>query len=48
MSRVVDFQGEMHGKEKGRRGGSYILSLKKFSINPKININANKKFQKEN
>lgn len=47
MSRVGDFQGEMKGKA-GRRGNSYILSMKKFSINPRINNNASKKFQKEN
>jgi chitin synthase len=44
-SRVGNFQGEMRPKN-GRRGNSFIISLKKFSINPKINEDAVKKFKK--
>ena len=46
-SRVGNFQGEMRPKA-GRKGSSFILSLKKFSLNPKINDDAYKKFRKQN
>jgi hypothetical protein len=32
----------------GRRGGSYILALKSFTLNPKVNKNDAKKFKKQN
>ena len=46
-SRVGNFQGELKPKA-GRKGSSYILSLKKFSINPKFNEDAIRKFKRAN
>lgn len=33
---------------KGKRGGSYIMALKSFTLNPKVNKENAKKFKKQN
>lgn len=33
---------------RGRRGGSYIMALKSFILNPKVNKENAKKFKKQN
>ncbi len=33
---------------RGRRGGSYIMALKSFTLNPRVNKNEAKKFKKQN
>lgn len=33
---------------RGRRGGSYIMALKSFTLNPKVNKENAKKFKQQN